>query len=250
MLQSIRGTDSVPRRIPLTRGRFDLQSLSPRNAQGAVARPMRSLPRRANVRRSAHRRRHRVRKRHVNRTRRQSPMPKLHSRILLPRPRIPSATMSSGNAFGATSCQPQACDPGHYSRLGDHLCTECPARGKSVSVSVRRSDRVRVPRGSIRQRGRGYVHLVCANPALAPVVCSLGQYSLGNQSSCIDCPPGFQCVSPSSPPFECSPGFYSLGRATNCTEFLAGSACVSNAEAPTPCDPGHYSNAGMTACPS
>lgn len=86
--------------------------------------------------------------------------------------------------------------------------------------------------------------------------CAAGYYSLGRQTECTKCPPGYFCENVDEEPVVCEAGFYSNGTLTACVECDPGYACPEASKSPRPadglCPLGYYCLDGkdLTSCPA
>lgn len=85
--------------------------------------------------------------------------------------------------------------------------------------------------------------------------CDAGYYSLGRQTACLKCPPGYYCENADEEPVVCETGYYSNGTLTACVECDAGYVCPEGSKAPRPedglCPLGYYCPNGrdFESCP-
>ena len=66
--------------------------------------------------------------------------------------------------------------------------------------------------------------------------CDEGYYSVGKETDCIPCPPGYQCADATKEPVVCERGYYSNGTDITCFECDPGFACPEGSKGPRPAD--------------
>ena len=117
---------------------------------------------------------------------------------------------------------PNKCNEGTYSLLGQTNCTECPLGFSCLSTDAR------------------------------PTTCPKGWYSAEGEAVCTPCPPGYYCPinPPTGLPIRCSNGYFtSSNESTQCEKCPAGNECSDPAKEPQPCPAGYFSaNNGSVLC--
>ena len=80
--------------------------------------------------------------------------------------------------------------------------------------------------------------------------CPPGTYTVGEETQCTPCPPGYRCPSTThADVFKCAAGTFSLGNRTTCTSCPPGFACPDPAShVRVRCENGFYSQGNLSSC--